>query len=75
MTKFIDTTKGSKEKTKTVFTHTLCGHNGWIETIASTEDFEEVKYLEKCLTDGDMFSCISHGIVLIYKGTKGSEFD
>ena len=75
MTKFIDTTKGSTEKTKTVFTHYLCIHDGWKNESKSPKDFEEVKYLGKCLTDGDMFSCLSCGVVFIYKGTKGSEFD
>ena len=74
MTKFIDTTKGSKEKTKTVFTH-VQGDNGWVEAIASAEDFKEVKYLGKCFTDGDMFACYKGSTINIFKGTKGSEFD
>ena len=75
MTKFIDTTKGSTEKTKTVFTHILCGHNGWEETIRSAEFYEEIKYLGKCEIHGDMFSCVHKGHILILSGTKGSEFD
>jgi hypothetical protein len=76
MTKFIDTTKGSNEKTKTVFTHYLCGNNGWVETKRTIEYFEEVKYLGKCEIDGDMFACYyNNNSITIYKGTKGSEFD
>lgn len=76
MTKFIDTTKGSKEKTKTVFTHYLDTKKGWAETIISTEYFEEVKYLGKCKIHGDIFSCYyDDNCFYIYKGTKGSEFD
>ena len=76
MTKFIDTTKGSKEKTKTVFTHYLDGVNGWVYANASPKIFEEVKYLGKCQEDGDMFTCYhKDGCINIYKGTKGSEFD
>ena len=76
MTKFIDTTKGSTEKTKTVFTHYLSGYEGWKEPIVSVGDFKKVKYLGKCDIDGDMFACYhKDGCIDIFKGTKGSEFD
>jgi hypothetical protein len=75
MTKFIDTTKGSNEKTKTVFTHCLSGDDGWVEIDRSTSFFKEVKYLGKCRIDGDMFACHYENKIVIYKGTKGSEFD
>ena len=74
MTKFIDTTKGSTEKTKTVFTH-VQDDNGWVETDKATEHFKEVKYLGKCEIDGDMFACLNLDFINIFKGTKGSEFD
>ena len=74
MTKFIDTTKGSNEKTKTVFTH-IQNVEGWEETTVSTGFFKEVKFLGKCETDGDMFSFLSLGHIFIFKRTKGSEFD
>ena len=75
MTKFIDTTKGSNEKTKTVFTH-VQGDNGWVEIGKATELFKVVKYLGKCKVDGDMFACYyNNNCIVICKGTKGSEFD
>jgi hypothetical protein len=75
MTKFIDTTKGSKEKTKTVFTH-IQRINGWEQLTIATSKYLEIKYLGKCSTDGDMFACYyEDNSIHILKGTKGSEFD
>lgn len=75
MTKFIDVSGEKKEETKTVFTHYLYGNNGWEETVTEPKDLKEVKYLGRCEVDGDIFSCLSDNNILIFKGTKGSEFN
>lgn len=77
-TKYIDTTKtGDKpEPKKTVFTHHLSPSNGWELDYRACSDFLEVKYLGNCKQDGHMFAALSlTGNVLIFKGTKGDEFN
>jgi len=76
-TKFIDVSGTSQqEKKETVFTHHLCTLKGWVLTEGSPSILSEVKYLGKCVIDGDMFAgYFDSGEITIYKGIKGDEFN
>ena len=78
-TKYIDTTKTEVAKpknTKTVFTHILNGFGGWENTKCKPKDMKIIKWLGTCQMDGDMFSAeTSSKTILIFKGTKGDEFN
>lgn len=76
MTKFIDCSNEAKEEKKeTVFTHIQNSENGWVETHHRPTDYELVKYVGKCKQDGYMFTAYDNGLISVFKGIKGSEFD
>lgn len=77
MTKFIDVSRiQAKEKKETVFTHFLNG-NSWEKASLAPSFYSQVTYLGKHGSIGHIFVAYEVGsnVVVIYKGTKGSEFD
>ena len=75
MTKFISIEKDTKEKKETVFTHYLCDDEGWTDCSMIVNDFDKVVYLGKDKGSGDVFACYKDNFIMIYKGTKGDEFN
>ena len=76
MTKFISIDKDTQEKKETVFTHCLNGACGWVyEPDDEPSNYNKIIYLGKCPTNGDMFACEKGLYILIFKGTKGDEFN
>lgn len=75
MTKFIDCSQEPHQVKETVFTHVLDAVKGWSITNTNPNKCSIVRYLGKCKQDGDMFACYDYGIIGIYKGIKGSEFN
>lgn len=74
MTQFIDISETEKkEKKETVFTHIQS--DGWEKTNIKPNNYDLVKYLGKCIKDGDMFSALLNGYIDIFKGIKGDEFN
>lgn len=75
MTKFLTVQENvQKEKKETVLTHIQNG-KGWEITKLKASSFDEVLYLGYCNIDGDIFSCYSDGVIDIFKGIKGDEFN
>lgn len=76
MTKFISIEETKESKKETVFTHYLSSSDGWLETTLTPRYYKKVLYLGECMDDGDMFACYTYQeIIVIYKGTKGDEFN
>ena len=78
MTQFIDVSGEMQKKgKKTVFTHFLTKHDGWIDAAAKPTDFYKVLYLGFCnIEDSNIFAAFhDEGIISIYKGIKGYEFN
>lgn len=51
------------------FTHYQHGSKGWIDAEEEPNEFEQVLYIGRCDTDGDMFAAYSSkGSISIYKG-------
>ena len=73
-TEFIEISQG--EKKETVFTHYLCGIEGWLSASEKPSDFEKVVYLGNCKVDGDLFALYNERerTIDIFKGKKGGEF-
>jgi hypothetical protein len=78
MTKFINAANiatAKQEKKETIFKKYL-GAKGWEISQDKPEEYAKVVYLGKCCVDGDMFACTTNlGAIVIYKGTKGDEFN
>lgn len=64
-----------EKKIETQFTHVMNQYNGWQETKTLPHYFDKVLYLGVSKSEGDIFACYKDGIIGIYKGVKGSEFD
>ena len=77
MTKFIDVSNDTKEvKKETVFTEYLNTNSGWNKATSTPKEFDSVKYLGNCNSDGDMFAAnYRNGKIFIFKGIKGDEFN
>jgi hypothetical protein len=74
-TKFVSVDDTQKEKKETIFTHFLDGEEGWVTANSTPHTFNKVLYLGKDQHHGDMFCGYDDFYLLIYKGTKGDEFN
>jgi hypothetical protein len=74
MTKYINLEDKIKVIKKTVFTHYFSPISRLDNTPIKLENCDEIVYLGKCNTDGDIFACYIRGSICIYKGKKGDEF-